>query len=224
MRAFRRRERRQARTVAANVLPARSFTHFVPPSRTSPRPLRRRPTTYHPSVGSWPLSSTAALPLLDRKPLATTVQQADDAGVAVRCARAWRLQVGHLERLTLPLRSFRGPADHAKFRRVRAASGPVSTGRSRRLGRCSPDDPITSEPLHALDLVNVVSASAALGVAVLRAGPRRNFGQRLGCGSRPGCHLHVTASGSGPAVRRAGRLLHLGALRLRRHGLLCIGG
>jgi predicted dehydrogenase len=205
----------------------RAYTHYGPLLDQVDAASVVVPTCHHHTVASAFLDR--GVPLLVEKPLAPTVQQADDL-VRLARLRGGVLQVGHVERFNPAFEKLCDRPIRPKF--VECERHGPFTGRSTDIGA------VLDLMVHDLDLINALDGSAAVGVEAMGitvfGGHEDLVNARLTFAS--GCVAHVTASRVAPMPKRrmriwspegyAGMDFMLGRLtlvqptdELRRHGL-----
>lgn len=205
----------------------RAYTHYGPLLDQVDAATIVAPTCHHHSIASAFLDR--GVPLLVEKPLAPTLEQADDL-VRLARQRGVTLQVGHVERFNPAFEELCGRPIRPKF--VECERHGPFTGRSTDIGA------VLDLMVHDLDLLNALDGSAAVGVEAMGitvfGGHEDLVNARLTFAS--GCVAHVTVSRVAPFPKRrmriwapegyAGLDFMLGRLvlvqptdELRRHGL-----
>jgi predicted dehydrogenase len=163
----------------------RAYTHFGPLLDQADAACIVVPTCHHHSVATSFLDR--GIPLLIEKPIAPTVEQAEELVDLARRNGAV-LQVGHIERFNPAFEALCGRPIRPKF--VECERHGPFTGRSTDIGA------VLDLMVHDLDLLNALDGSAvvdveAMGITVF-GGQEDLVNARLRFAS--GCVAHVTAS------------------------------
>jgi predicted dehydrogenase len=186
----------QARAVADRH-GCRAFTHFGPLLDQIDAASIVVPTCHHHAVAGAFLER--GVPLLIEKPLAPTVEQADEL-VNLARRNGVVLQVGHIERFNPAFEDLCGRPIRPKF--VECERHGPFTGRSTDIGA------VLDLMVHDLDLLNALDGSPvvaveAMGITVF-GGQEDLVNARLRFAS--GCVAHVTASRVSPLPKRRMRI------------------
>ena len=173
----------------------RAYCHFGPLLDQVDAACVVVPTSHHHAVAAAFLDR--GVPLLVEKPLAPTVEQADDL---VRRARGTVLQVGHVERFNPAFEALSGRPLRPKF--VECERHGPFTGRSTDIGA------VLDLMVHDLDLLAALDGSLAVGVEAMGitvfGGHEDLVNARITFAS--GCVAHVTASRVAPRPKRRMRI------------------
>jgi predicted dehydrogenase len=174
----------QARQVADRHN-TRAYTHYGPLLDQADAACIVVPTCHHHSVATSFLER--GIPLLIEKPIAPTVEQAEDL-VNIARRKGVVLQVGHIERFNPAFEALCGRPIRPKF--VECERHGPFTGRSTDIGA------VLDLMVHDLDLLHALDGSAvvdveAMGITVF-GGQEDLVNARLRFAS--GCVAHVTAS------------------------------
>jgi predicted dehydrogenase len=186
----------QARVVADRH-GTRAYTHFGPLLDQADAACIVVPTCHHQAVASAFLER--GIPLLIEKPIAPTVEQAEELVVLAR-RKGVVLQVGHIERFNPAFEDLCGRPIRPKF--VECERHGPFTGRSTDIGA------VLDLMVHDLDILNVLDGTPvvdveAMGITVF-GGHEDIVNARLRFAS--GCVAHVTASRISPLPKRRLRI------------------